>query len=517
MQIKGFVRTGEYFDSVSLMIVSREVNAVEGIEDSAVVMGTNENKAIVKAASLYLPEFDNADDTDLLISLKAADDKAVEKALTRIDELFYEIRNRSDEGADFTPRSFEGALKQVPDANLSLISIAGKYAAKEAARALNAGLHVMLFSDNVSIEEELKLKETGRDKGLLVMGPDCGTAIINGVPLAFANVVNRGDIGVVAASGTGLQEVTSIISNRGGGISQAIGTGGRDVKAEIGGIMFLEALRALNEDPQTKVITLVSKPPHPTVLQKIADEIKKIDKPVAGIFIGGDPEILEKAGAIAGSTLEETAAIAVALSEGTSPKEVKEELASRGSDLDAIAEKAAGKVKGRYLRGLFSGGTLCDETQLILREQMGFMYSNAPLNEDYLLQDVWKSRENTILDLGEDEFTAGKPHPMIDFSLRNRRILEEAADPEVAVILLDLVLGFGSNMDPVAEFKPVFEEAQKTSPETVILCSITGTDGDPQNRSRVEAELKKAGAIIMSTNAEATELAGKILKLAGSN
>ncbi len=313
MVVKGFIKQGEYFDSVTLMIVAGEVTKMEGVIDSAVVMGTQENMSILKNSGLLLDEFKNAEDNDLLIGIKAENNEVLEKALKRTEELFSEIRNKSDESEEFLPSSLEGALKKMPDANISLISVAGKYAAMEAAKALENGLNVMLFSDNVSIEEELELKNYAKSKGLLVMGPDCGTAIINGVPLAFANVVPKGSVGIVAASGTGAQEVSSVIGNNGSGVSQVIGTGGRDVKSDIGGIMVIESMRALAKDNDTKVIVIVSKPPSPDVLEKIANEIKKIDKPVVGILIGGDAKVVEAAGAVAATNLEEAGLIAVAL------------------------------------------------------------------------------------------------------------------------------------------------------------------------------------------------------------
>jgi len=442
--IKGKIKQGEYFDSVTLMIVSKEVNKVNGVIDSSVVMGTNENKSILKMAELFIDEFINADDTDMLIVIKAENEEAYNAALAKVDEQLDAIRNKKDDTSDFNPRSFDGALKVMPETNLSLISVAGKYAAQEAQKALNAGLHVMMFSDNVTVEDEIKLKKQAVEKGLLMMGPDCGTAIINGIPLAFANVLNRGNIGIVGASGTGLQEVSSIITNLGGGISQAIGTGGRDVKKEVGGLMFIESLKALNADEETEVIALVSKPPHPEVLAKIAEEIKKISKPVVAIFIGGDKETIEKSGAIPASNLEECAVIATALAKKEDYSAAIQSLKDRKNKNTELAKKLAANNSGKYLRGLFSGGTLCDETQLLFKDSIGFTYSNAPLNSDFKLEDIWKSKEHTIIDLGEDEFTSGRPHPMIDFSLRNKRIVQEAQDPETKVILLDVVLGYGS-------------------------------------------------------------------------
>ena len=513
--VKGKIIKGEYFDSVTLMLLSKEINKTEGVTDSAVVMGTKENKSILETSGLLIPDFKNTTDNDLLVCVKADNENIIEDVLKNLDNLFKKIRNKNNDAEDFSPKSLEGAIKILPGANLSLISVAGRYAAREAVKALKNGLHVMIFSDNVSIDDELELKRYAASKGLLVMGPDCGTAIINGAPLAFANVVNRGNIGIVAASGTGLQEVSCVISNEGAGVSQAIGTGGRDVKKEIGGIMFIKALQALSNDKETEVIVLVSKPPHDDVLEKICGEIKNIKKPVVAIMIGGDAEKIKKAGAITASTLEETGLIAAALSKGKDIKSIKIDLCKTEEEIKTLASGYSGhkNIKQKYLRGLFSGGTLCDEAQLIFKNTIGFVYSNTPLNKDYKLQDSWKSQQNCVIDLGEDEFTVGRPHPMIDYTLRNKKIAEEAADSEVAVILLDVVLGYGSNLNPAEELVPAIEKAKQINPDIAIVCSITGTDNDPQNKSHVKKELENAGVLVMRSNAAASKMAAYIINL----
>ena len=512
MIVTGLIKKGVYYDSVSLMIVSKELSKLDGIIDSSVIMGTSENKAILNMAGLNLKNFDDASETDILIGIRASTEIAADNAIRKIDHLFKDLQRNQDISTDQKIHSFEDALKLLPGANLSLISIAGKYAAGEAMKALKMGLHVMIFSDNVSISEEIELKQYAHDHGLLLMGPDCGSAIINSIPLGFANVVKRGNIGIVGASGTGLQEVSSVISNNGAGISQAIGTGGRDVRKEIGGIMFLDALKTLSEDEETQVIVLVSKPPHPDVLKKIGTELKKIRKPVIGILIGGDSEVLMQSGAISAFTLEEAGLFAVSVSNGKEIESIKESLAKRKVEIFVLAESLAKGNKGRFLRGLFSGGTLCDEAQLVLKESIGLVYSNSPLHADFQLKDCWKSKENSIIDLGEDEFTRGRPHPMIDFSLRNKRIIQEVADPDVSVILLDVVLGYGSHPDPASELVPVIVQAREKSPGILIIGSVTGTDQDPQNRKKVIQGLENAGMIIMPSNVAASELAGQIIQ-----
>ena len=383
----------------------------------------------------------------------------------------------------------------------------GRYAGEQAMQALKAGLNVMLFSDNVPLAQEIELKKFARAKGLLLMGPDCGTAIINGVPLAFANAVSRGDIGIVAAAGTGLQEVSSLISNQGAGISQAIGTGGRDVKKEVGGIMFLEGLKALIQDAATRVIVLISKPPHESVLRKIGEVLKGVRKPVIAVFLGADEKTVQRYGMTPAATLEDAALMAC----GADPL-------VRASVTDVEADEGVGRGPGgpphwqQYIRGLFSGGTFCTEAQVIFRDLgVRHVYSNVPLPPFVTLRNVWKSQQHTLIDLGEDVFTVGRPHPMIDYSLRNRRIVEEARDPETALILLDVVLGYGANMDPAGELAPVIREAQAKRP-LVFACSVTGTPRDPQNRTKVVEGLEAAGARVFPSNAAASKFAAQVAR-----
>lgn len=508
--IKGIIKKGEYFDSISLMIAAQKIKKIKGVIDSAVTMGTKENKTILKASDFLIDEFQKAEDTDLLIVVKAETAEIINTVLENIDKELKELRKRGSIEVDFTPKSLEGAVKSMPDANLSLISVPGKYAADEAMKALRMDLHVLLFSDNVSLEKEIELKRYAQKSNLLMMGPDCGTAIINGIPLAFANKVNRGNIGVVAASGTGLQEVTTFISNYGGGISQAIGTGGRDVKKEVNGIMFILALKALAEDKNTASILLVSKPPHQSVLQKIGEEVKKIKKPVAAVFLGADPEQVNAYGIIYASDLEEGAKTILELT-GIKPDY------STHLDIEKIAKEVVKKLnkEQKYLRALFTGGTFCSETQIILKD-LKDVFSNTPTANSTSLKDVWKSEKHTIIDLGEDEFTIGKPHPMIDFSTRNKRIIDEAKDKETAVILLDLVLGYGANMNPLQGLVPIIKEAKQLAlddgREIPIVCSVTGTDQDPQSRVRVIETIKNIGVIVCQSNAEASKLCKHITK-----
>jgi succinyl-CoA synthetase alpha subunit len=509
MIVTGSIRKGAYFDSITLMRSGKEIATLKGIVDAAVVMGTKSNKAILSSSGLAVPLFDDAGEADLLIVVKARSREAAAAALAAADALFKGAGKKTGPAGERHPVSLEGALEIFPEANLALISVAGRYAGKEAIKAIEHGLHVMLFSDNVPLEEEIALKTLARKKGLLAMGPDCGTAIINGLPLGFANVVNRGNIGIVAAAGTGLQEASCILSNAGAGISQAIGTGGRDVKKAVGGIMFVEALKALGNDESTRVILLIAKPPDRDVMNRITRETRRIRKPVVPLFIGAETRGEQP------STLEQAALMAVALSRGDDPGEVAGRLAARDEEVRQMAMREGAKRKQgqKYLRGLFSGGTFCAEAQILFSRMIANVFSNAPAGAARQLENSLSSRENTVVDLGEDEFTVGRLHPMIDYSLRKQRFRQEAHDPETAVILLDIVLGYGSNPDPASELSEVIREGAK---KVTVVCSVTGTDQDPQIRSSVKKRLEEAGAIVMPTNAAACIFAGTIAQVRGS-
>lgn len=497
----GRIKQGFYFDSVTLMRVGRELSGLPGIVEASVVMATESNKSILAMSDLLLNDFKDTGDQDLVIAIRAKDTKSAEAALTKADDLLTRKKKPAAAGtaAAAAPRDIPSAVAALPGANLAIISVAGRYAAREARKALAAGLNVMLFSDNVSLEDEIALKKDAHKKGLIVMGPDCGTSIVNGVPLAFANAVPRGAIGVVGASGTGTQEVTCIIANAGCGISQAIGTGGRDIKDAVGGISFLDAMNALADDAETKVILLVAKPPQPAVAKKILSLVRKIKKPVVSVLLGEgtDP-----------TTLEQAALMAVAYATGGDPTAILPMLEERDAKLKAEARALVERkktIQGKYLRGLFSGGTFCAEAQVVLDGVIRHVFSNAPIGDSSKLKNDWKPEKNSIIDLGEDEFTVGRAHPMIDFTLRNKMLAEEAAHPDTAVLLLDVVLGYGSNLDPAAELVPVLKKAAR---KVFVVAGVNGTDADPQNRQAVVKALRAAGVHVELTNAAACKFAG---------
>jgi len=509
---KTLLRKGEYHDSVTLMRVAKWLSEQDAVLDSAVVMATPENLRLLTQVGLTTADLSSAVDTDLILAVKARSEQRAEELLKLAVQ---NLKTRAKpSGGRMGVRGLEKALEVLPEANLAIISIAGRYAGTEAMRALKRGLHVMLFSDNVPLETELQLKMFALSRGLLVMGPDCGTAIINGVPLAFANQVRRGSVGVVAAAGTGMQEVTTLLSKVGAGISQAIGTGGRDVKKEIGGLMFLEGIRLLLADPETEVLLLVSKPPHESVLERIEELVAGASKPVVATFLGAEKPIK---GVLSTHTLEEGALKAACLARGQRPQDVDRQLVDQESnELDlALTEKKRLSAGQKYLRGLYTGGTFVAEAQVILSGKVQDLFSNAPAARGQQILDPLRSQGHTIIDFGEDEFTVGRPHPMIDFSLRNKRILEESQDPAVAVLLLDLVLGWGAHPHPLPELLPTLKQAkhhaEKAGRHLPVVMSVTGTDSDPQHYNKVVSELRAAGMIVAASNAAAVRIATEIV------
>lgn len=478
------VRRGAYYDSVVLMQLQRGLIGLPGVLDAGVVMATQANRDLL-AANKLLPESIAANPDDLLIVVKAESEHHARESISRVDELL--TRRKTSASQDFRPRSLSAAVKQLPEANWVLISVPGRYAASVAREALDLGKHVFLYSDNVALEEEVELKKTAREKGLLVMGPDCGTAIINGIGLGFANRLRRGPIGLVGASGTGLQAVTTYIHNLGSGISHAIGTGGRDLKAEVGAVTAHQALDLLARDEETKVIVLISKPPSPEVAAGLIAAAQNTGKPVVIYFIGYPPP----------ARIIGNLRFAISLSEAA-------ELAVESRDWRFKTEEKS-QVSSHYVRGLFSGGTLAYETLLGLQASLSPIYSNAPITNNQFLKDPLHSESHTIIDLGDEFFMVGRLHPMIDNDLRIRRMRQEAADPEVGTILFDVVLGEGSHMDPAGELVPVIEEIRAQRPELEFIAILIGTDEDPQNLKSQTDQLMDARVKVVHSVSNAVE------------
>lgn len=514
MVSKWLIKENSYYDSVTLMIITKEIENREDVENAVVVMGTDLNKELLKNVGLLNEEAQNATPNDMIIAVKMKDGDKFEEIVNDIEELL--SNKKSHDGEDYSPPTLDSAIRHMPDANMVVISLPGVYAVEEAKKALENDKHVMLFSDNVTLEQERQLKEIAVRKELLMMGPDCGTAMINQVPLCFCNKVRKGNIGIVGASGTGTQEIMVQIDRYGGGCSQVIGTGGRDLKKEIGGLMMTLGIKALAKDDDTDVIVLVSKPPAQKIAQNVLETIKECGKKAVVNFIGGNEEFILKYGLIPAHTLEDAAYKAVALSKGEEPREAPLfSLDEKEVDKMAVEEREKLSPKQKYIRGLFSGGTLCDEALKLLTKEFGEIYSNIPLSSEYKLKDNKKSYKHTLLDLGDDEFTIGRPHPMIDSYIRQQMILKEAKDHEMALMLLDVVLGYGSNEDPAGSLTDYIKAAKNQfalrGQYLSVVASICGTKADPQNYEEQKKKLTDAGAVVFSSNAQAVRFAMKVL------
>lgn len=491
------IRQQFYLDSVALMRMSRTLTAHEGVQDAAMMMGTPANIEILSnAALLELPESGQSKPPigpgDLILSVRA-DSHAI--AISMLDEAESLLSQPQQARASrrWQPRSIRSAVDEHPESNLVLISVAGAFAVGEARKAIRRGLHAMIFSDNVSLEDEVQLKQEARDLGALVMGPDCGTCVINGVPLAFANQLPEGDIGIVGASGTGIQEVSCLLAGMGKGISHALGVGGRDMGSEVGGISTLMALDALDADDATRHIIVVCKPPAPAVATAVLNRIAGSDKTFTLCFIGGQsPEL--PTNAHWARTLSEAAEHA-----GDAP------IATGAAQKPNSDNSMNGGVKSRHqlLRGLFCGGTLCAEAQVICQDAGLAVASNAAIPG---VAAVTSPAEHTLIDLGADEYTRGKPHPMIDPAVRDQLLIEALADESVAVVLLDVVLGYGAHTDPAGQLVSSLPD-DFTGLGVPIIASVTGTEQDPQVRSRQVAALRAAGITVAASNAHAASLA----------
>lgn len=506
------IKKNSYFDSVTLMLLSRKLSELKEVKKANVSMGTEHNKSILYKMGFKGEEIEGAASNDLIIALSLASDNAINDAVRVIEEYLHPSKKESSQ-IGYTPYSLEAAVKNQPDTSLALISIPGEHVFYEAMKCLENNVNVMIFSDNVNIKDEVKLKKYAENNGLLVMGPDCGTAIINGKPLAFANNVRLGNIGIIGASGTGIQETSVTVHKLGFGISQAIGTGGRDLASVVGGITMLGAFDVLSEDKSTAVIILISKPPARRVARKIFKKIKKNKKPVIVHFIGGKQREVLSCGGIYAATLEDAAVNACrCISKNISGNIFKEK-----TDIKAIAEKEKKKYKKsqKYVRGLYTGGTLCREAVIVLSGLFP-VYSNVPFNKKYKLKNSLKSVKNTVIDLGEDEFTKGRPHPMIDPEARVERLLEESKDDSIRIFLFDVMLGYGSHGDPAGVLASAIDKVRKIKKKKGLhvsfIASVCGVEDDHQVYSVQKKKLEDAGVIVMPTNARAVELACELLK-----
>ena len=505
--VKAVIEKNLMRDSLQLMKISEDLKKIPGVLEAVVAMGTETNKEIAKELGVLIPGVDSAGEDDLFAVIAAESEETLEKALEKAHEWLM----KPPSAGEMEYIDVESALASLKDTNLALVSVPGEYARDVTMKFLEKGIHVHLFSDHVPKDHEVELKKYAYERGLLVLGPGAGTSIINGVGIAFANAVKRGSVGIVAAAGTGLQEVSSLVSKMGAGVSQGLGVGGGDVKNYVGGLMTKLSMRMLEKEYDTKIITMVSKPPEQETLDTILDyAASETTKPLVLGIMGKVtihvPEKLRNRTSVA-RTLHATALESVrlvnrekyekALDEYTIPFE------KLLSTLQPLWEEFSSEQK--YIRALYTGGTILSEALMIFDELGLKVYSNAPLKGQLRLPDSFKSLENTVVDLGEEEFTAGRAHPMIDPTIRRLRIIDEAKDPGTAVMLMDFVLGYGSNPDPAGAHVDAIKKAQKTAEENggkiAFIGYVLGVEDDPQKYSEQVEKLRNAGVIVLPTNA----------------
>ena len=501
------VRRNFFRDSMQLMRLTEKAKAVPGVSDAVLVMATGTNKMLMEQIGLLTSEGRSATENDLVLAVRAKEGADVTQVVSAIGAL---LTSQQGDGEASSGRVFFGisaALDNLAGANLAIVSLPGSQAAGAAEELLEAGVNVHLFSDHVPIEDEVRLKRFAASEGLLLLGPGAGTSIINGVGLGFANAVARGKIGVVAAAGTGLQEVSVLLDRIGLGVSQGFGVGGTDVSKEVGGIMMMECLKLLEDDVNTGMLMVVAKTPDTEVVRKVMRFVDhSTTKPVVACFLGMDAS---GEGRIHyAKTLHSAVHRAAGLSSPAYARAFDDKIGSSLEDLASISKGLSSRLGPgqRHIRGLYTGGTLAHESLLLFSELLGTsVYSNTPLSSTSGLSDPRISRGHSVIDLGEEFFTEGRAHPMIDSTIRRLRILQEAKDDSVGVIILDFVLGYGASEDPAGSLADSISEAKaiasKSGRDLVVMGHVCGTSADPQSLERQSEKLTRIGVILYPSNA----------------
>lgn len=508
MQVINIVKRNLFRDSIQLMRLTEEVKKLEGVDDAVVSMGTDTNKRLLQELGLTGPESRSARDGDLIMAVRVASGAGGSKVMESVQALV--MAPPASTGVQKTPtaHSISSGLERAGGANLAIVSLPGSQAFEPSRELLRNGVNIHLFSDHVPLKQEIELKSYASSRGLLVLGPGAGTSIINGVGLGFANSVRKGDVGIVASAGTGIQEVSILLDKIGLGVSAALGVGGTDVSGQVGGIMMKDCLALLEKDDSTRVIMIIAKTPTEKVMGEVMAHVeKRTTKPVIACFLGLDSPPTRGERVTYAKTLHSAVAKAAYASGPQAQEQYEGKVSMSFEDLLKTSKKLTSGLgpRRRYIRGLYSGGTLAHETLLILREILGEAYSNTPLSEKFALKDPNRSKGNSIVDLGDEFFTAGRAHPMIDPTLRRLRITQEAKDPEVAVIMLDIVLGYGSSADPGGALRGAIEEAKEATEKNggglVVVAHLCGTDADPQSLKEQREKLSDTGTVLFESNA----------------
>lgn len=457
--LKTVIKKGSYHDSVILMLLTNQISTIEGVNKVSIMMGTPANKDIYEQSGLATPELAEAGANDLVIVADVDDEALLGTIENEMEEFFKKQSTVSNgEKAAESVKSWDKALEKLPEANLAVISIPGEYAALEADRALDEGLNVFMFSDNVSMEDEKALKTKAHEKGLAVMGPDCGTGIIQGVPIAFTNNVEKG-------------------------------SSGRDLNASIGGITMLDMIDAMEEDDSVKVVIIVSKPPAKEVRDTISERLASFSKPVVTLFVGEKPEYHEE-NFYHTYTLDEAARLAVSLVRGQKVPE---------ATVDVDKSQFFKAEENKTIKAYYSGGTLANEAAMLIKDALDV--KEPPVDIDgYMLQ----LDGNVVVDLGDDAYTKGKPHPMIDPEKRIECMESAVDDESTGAILLDIMLGYGSHEDMAGALLPSIlrlrKKAEDAGRKVFFVATVCGTRKDYQGYDEAVKKLQDAGVIVCENN-----------------
>lgn len=510
MAVFAKISRNRYVDSLDTLYMTSVLNEQEGVEIGYMGMVTEAFKKGLEKEGMLTSEVCGLKESDFAIVAKCPDGDTFEKAVVAVISELDGEQSSETEQTSFS--STDDAVKAHPEANMCSIAVPGEYALEEVTNALNAGLHCVVFSNNVPLEDERKMKELAVEKGLLCMGPDCGVANINGAALVLASINNRGPFGICGASGTGIQHVAAILHECGTGVSQTIGTGGNDLKEPVGGLMMQMGIDVLEADPDTKYIILISRKPADSVLKVLLQKIRSVTKPIVVFFMGCDKATIESNGGIFAANLDDCAQKALSLIGKTYDLETPQQI----HEMALKATEGMGP-RQRFVRGMYTGGTYMDEAMRTMQGIIGPIWSNAPNNPEYKLKDSLVCIENTCIDYGEEEFTDGRPHPAIDPSVRKAELVRIVSDDEVAVITLDFILTPPGHMDPAGDIIPEIRKAQEMAArqgrKIAFVATVLGTDSDIQNKSAQIAKLQENGIFVCKTNNSASLLAAEIIRI----
>ena len=511
--IVNIIKKNFFRDSVQMMQFSQQLKDEQGVIDAAIVMSTVLNKNTLKNMNLLTEDGISATENDTLISINCQDENSLSNAIQKAEQLLTSISAKAKN--EFT--SLASALDTFSDANIASLSIPGQFVKEMATELINKQLNLFVFSDHVPLEDEIYLKNLALENNVLFMGPEAGTSILNGTVFGFGNRVRKGSIGIIGASGTGIQESSTMIDLFGEGISHGIGVGGRDLRNDIGGMMTMKAMEIFENDPNTKAVLLVSKPVDNYIRNKIINKINNFSKKNYVLCLIGDNEnSVDTAKIKFSKSIQMSVLKILKLLDDNVYKKTKDVVRNQINDSIKLSESLSKDLNEgqKFIRGFFAGGTLCYESKIILEQMIGKIYSNLSSDDEYSIKGNVSSKENTLIDFGEEEFTSARPHPIIDPLLRRNRILEDANDPNVGVIIIDIICGINAAKNTMAfhaeTIKKAIEIAREQGRKLSVFTYICGTENDvSKNELKLLAD---SGAKLFTSNALMSFAAALVVK-----